>query len=87
MYMEAPISPSKIGEVFVNHDRQPLTEENRQRLADIVNQVALEHAVWINPEKDNKEFKIDGVVVELGGTAVRFASSDELAIFPPKHAA
>ncbi len=87
MYMEAPISPSKIGEVFVNHDRQPLTEENRQRLADIVNQVALEHAVWINPEKDNKEFKIDGVVIELGGTAVRFASPDELAIFPPEHAA
>lgn len=85
MYMEAPISPSKIGEVFVDHDRQPLTEESRQRLAEVVNRAALERAVWMDPEKDRKRFKIDGVVIEIGGAEVCFTSPDELAVFPSRH--
>lgn len=60
------------------------TSEHAMQLAQVVN-AAIEvghSAVWFNPETDSRAVRVHNRPVELGGRALRFASPDEVAVFP-----
>lgn len=88
MFFRAPVDPEVVRDHFAFADdaeSAPLPPEEAEKLTAIINDEALQHTVWGNPEKDSRNFRLNGCPVELGSRSIKLVGG-EFAVFPPASA-